>query len=149
MYFRASPSPSSWEAGLLQPLLTPGLVCSKLQRESHRLFGGFPIVFWKFCFLLFGTTIRGGTGQDRSLWLWHLPQWLKFYYLKSHHYKLNFIIFFPFSFSFLLRRGHTYPRLASNIVKDNLELQTILPPPPECWDYRCAFTALGYKLNTH
>jgi hypothetical protein len=45
------------------------LGCSKLQRENSRLFGGFPIIFWKSCFLLFHTTLSGGTGQSRNLWL--------------------------------------------------------------------------------
>lgn len=101
------PSLSSCGAGPLQPLLLggrsapapPHAGAGLLQAAEGKAqaIWGFPHRFWKFCFLLFGTTIRGGTGRDRSLWLWHLPQWLKFYYLKSHHYKLNFIIFFSLS----------------------------------------------------
>lgn len=131
-------SPSSRPPGLLQAA----------EGKSQAIWG-FPHRFWKFYFLPFGTTIRGGTGRDRSLWLWHFASVAQILLLKKSLLQAEFYYFSPFSFSFLSRRGHIYPRVASNIVEDNLELQTILPPPPERWSYRCVFTALSYKLNTH
>jgi hypothetical protein len=39
-----------------------------------------------------------------------------------------------------IRQDFKYLRLASDSINsyDGLELLTLLPPPLECWDYRCA-----------
>lgn len=86
---RVCSSPSSRPPGLLQAA----------EGKSQAIWG-FPHRFWKFCFLLFGTTIRGGTGRDRSLWLWHFASVAQILLLKKSLLQAEFYYFFPFLFFF-------------------------------------------------
>jgi hypothetical protein len=56
----------------------------------------------------------------------------------------DFIYFFSLGFVLVFSHSPGWPVIYS-VTQDNLELVTLLPQLPQCWDYKCALPFLAQK----